>query len=722
MSYDGVIDPASDAALASIALEEALSALAQAVVQARAAASSASSAEAAQAAIADLVAKVMVPYRWTDTVLQLKLGDGYGPGVDLEGPEGPTGPVPAIAIGKVSEGDFAVARQPGSPDEAPVLDFTLARGNAGWTPVPAFVVDGSRIVLRIVDWTGGQGPKPAAGLYVGATGFVPAIANAVDLRGPVSGVAITGTPTAGQLTVFDGPTSVRAGGVLSAFGQSLIAAATASAVKQLLAVASGDITDATAVGRAVLTATTTATALSAIGAQAALGFTPENAANKAQANGYAGLDSTGKVPTAQLPASVLGDVRYAGAWNAATNSPAIPAASSANMGLYYVVQTAGTTSISGQADWQVGDWLVSNGTGWDKIDNTDAVKSVAGLVGAVTAVALKTQLVIASTDITDVTATGRSVLTAGTAAALTALLTALVGDTGTGGTKGLVPAPAAGDAAAGKFLRADATWAAPASSFPLSGISAKTAAYPIVAADKGVMFDLTGSFNMNLPAVSGASPSAPLYYHWRKRDGSGVCTVTCAGSDTFANGRTSVSLYQEHMTLVSFGGPWYSPPGGRQNYAEAGVYGFVNGAAGVQIGFCFGDGEARDVEIDFEALTGSTSTSLTIALLQAGLNATLEGQVIAGVSSTASASAISASSFGAGPNMSATASIGGKVLMRNVQSTVAKGITFDADFWGAGSRRASAGSVTTAGALSALSLTVSAGSISGIYRCKVARA
>lgn len=36
----------------------------------------------------------------------------------------------------------------------------------------------------------------------------------------------------------------------------------------------------------------------------ALGFTPENAANKGQANGYASLDSGGKVPSSQLPSYV----------------------------------------------------------------------------------------------------------------------------------------------------------------------------------------------------------------------------------------------------------------------------------------------------------------------------------------------------------------------------------------------------------------------------------
>jgi len=44
---------------------------------------------------------------------------------------------------------------------------------------------------------------------------------------------------------------------------------------------------------------------------------------------------------------------------------------------------------------------------------------------------------------------------------VTAALDAMVGDSGAGGTKGLAPAPASGDAAAGKYLKADGTWAVP---------------------------------------------------------------------------------------------------------------------------------------------------------------------------------------------------------------------------------------------------------------------
>jgi hypothetical protein len=46
-----------------------------------------------------------------------------------------------------------------------------------------------------------------------------------------------------------------------------------------------------------------------------------------------------------------------------------------------------------------------------------------------------------------------------TATQVTAMLNNMLGDSGSGGTKGLVPAPASGDAAAGKYLKADGTWA-----------------------------------------------------------------------------------------------------------------------------------------------------------------------------------------------------------------------------------------------------------------------
>lgn len=57
-----------------------------------------------------------------------------------------------------------------------------------------------------------------------------------------------------------------------------------------------------------------------------------------------------------------------------------------------------------------------------------------------------------------------------TAAQATAMLNPMVGDSGAGGTKGLVPAPTAGAAAAGKYLQASGAWTVP----PATGITQLT--------------------------------------------------------------------------------------------------------------------------------------------------------------------------------------------------------------------------------------------------------
>jgi hypothetical protein len=103
---------------------------------------------------------------------------------------------------------------------------------------------------------------------------------------------------------------------------------------------------------------------------------------KSQANGYASLDGSGKVPTAELPASVLGALYYSGTWDASTNTPTLTSGSG-NQGDYYVVSVDGTTNLDGITDWKIGDWVVFNGTAWEKIDNTDSVTSVNTKTGAV---------------------------------------------------------------------------------------------------------------------------------------------------------------------------------------------------------------------------------------------------------------------------------------------------------------------------------------------------
>ena len=57
------------------------------------------------------------------------------------------------------------------------------QGVAGWSPELTVESDGARRVLQVTDWTGGGGTKPATGDYVGASGLVSDIANAIDIRG-----------------------------------------------------------------------------------------------------------------------------------------------------------------------------------------------------------------------------------------------------------------------------------------------------------------------------------------------------------------------------------------------------------------------------------------------------------------------------------------------------------------------------------------------------------
>ena len=97
------------------------------------------------------------------------------------------------------------------------------------------------------------------------------------------------------------------------------------------------------------------------------------------------------------------------------------------------------------------------------------------------------------------TAAGRSMVGAADAAAQTALLSNMVGDSGAGGTKGLVPAPGAGDAAAGKFLKADGTYAAP------SGTGAPAdAEYLVLAAHAGLSNESTLEVGAGLSSVGGS--------------------------------------------------------------------------------------------------------------------------------------------------------------------------------------------------------------------------
>lgn len=80
--------------------------------------------------------------------------------------------------------------------------------------------------------------------------------------------------------------------------------------------------------------------------------------------------------------ALAGGVTYQGVWNASTNDPALTS-SVGTKGYYYVVSVVGSTNLNGVTDWKLGDWVIYNGTSWQKVDNTDAVISVNGYTGIV---------------------------------------------------------------------------------------------------------------------------------------------------------------------------------------------------------------------------------------------------------------------------------------------------------------------------------------------------
>lgn len=112
--------------------------------------------------------------------------------------------------------------------------------------------------------------------------------------------------------------------------------------------------------------------------QNALGFTPENIANKGTAFGYAPLDGGGKIPMSNLPSTIL---HYIGTWDAEENLPELVSPDEGKAGHVYTISVPGTRF---GIEWKLGDWLIYNATGIpEKSDNSDDVLSVNGKTGIV---------------------------------------------------------------------------------------------------------------------------------------------------------------------------------------------------------------------------------------------------------------------------------------------------------------------------------------------------
>jgi len=112
---------------------------------------------------------------------------------------------------------------------------------------------------------------------------------------------------------------------------------------------------------------------------------------------FAQLES-GKIKATNLPDYLLGQVLYGGSINSSQlctfsslyknkfNTTAATGALTgltaiSHVGVYFIA--SGNFLLDGTIDVSVGDWVISDGNAWGKIDNTDAVASVNGQTGVV---------------------------------------------------------------------------------------------------------------------------------------------------------------------------------------------------------------------------------------------------------------------------------------------------------------------------------------------------
>lgn len=123
-------------------------------------------------------------------------------------------------------GSSVAVRKSGVLDPvAPADGQNGANGASAWTPMLAVEADGTARYLKVTDWTGGSGAKPAVG-YVGTSGITTkanapnlnaakrvAFFTGVSIAGGLANVAFTGFAAAPLVAVVGAQPSVLLGAV-----------------------------------------------------------------------------------------------------------------------------------------------------------------------------------------------------------------------------------------------------------------------------------------------------------------------------------------------------------------------------------------------------------------------------------------------------------------------------------------------------------------------------
>ena len=257
------------------------------------------------------------------------------------------------------------------------------------------VTPGSYTNANITVNAQGQITSASSGSAGGVTTFQ------TNLSGLTPSTASTGAITlAGTLGIASGGTSsTTASGALTALGaQPLFTAQTAntvyagptsgsSATPSFRALVSSDIPS---LPYGTVTSITAGTGLSGgtitTSGTIALANTTVTAGTYGSGTAIPSITVNAQGQITSATTNPLNSPAYQGTWNASTNSPTLASGIGTNNN-YYVVSTAGTTTLNGISLWSVGDWAIFNGStsAWEKINgsSSEAFNSitVTGLTG-----------------------------------------------------------------------------------------------------------------------------------------------------------------------------------------------------------------------------------------------------------------------------------------------------------------------------------------------------